>query len=305
MLLTVVICTYNREKYIGGLLESIAQNDLLKSKYEIILVDNNCTDNTYEICKNFTKEYPNVKFRYVVEEEQGLSAARNRGIKEANGDLIVYVDDDALVGETYLRSYYEHFENNEKTMAAGGPIEPIYETEEPRWMSRFTKSLLTAWMNYGDIVRPYPKGRYPGGGNAAYRKEVFNHVGFFNCNLGRKGSSLMASEEKDIFDKMKKNRMDVLYLPEPILYHLIPPYKLELSYFNKLTLQMGISERKRTLALGKYEYFKRLMLELIKWGGTLVLFLGYTLLLEFQKGWKLILFRINVSKGLLGCVRNI
>ena len=96
-MLTVIICTYNRAKYIGPLLESLASNTLSKSEYEILLVDNNCTDNTRAVCEQFASTHPDIIFRYVVETEQGLSAAKNCGIREAHGDLIVYVDDDALV----------------------------------------------------------------------------------------------------------------------------------------------------------------------------------------------------------------
>ena len=200
----------------------------------------------------------------------------------------------------YIRTYAEHFATHPNTMAAGGPIEPLYETQEPSWMSPYTKALLTAWMNYGDKVREYPKGRYPGGGNAAYRKVVFDQVGLFNTDLGRKGTALLASEEKDIFDKMHALGMQVLYLPTPVLHHIIPQTKLEEDYFNRLTLQIGRSERMRTRAISKGKYIKRLLSEGVKWGGTLVLFCLYTLQGTPKKGWKLILFRKNVTKGLLG-----
>lgn len=302
-MLTAIICTYNRAKYIGNLLESIAANDLPKSEYEILLVDNNCTDNTREICEAFAAAHKDVLFRYVVEPEQGLSAARNKGIKEAKGDSIVYIDDDALVDAHYLRSYAEWFDSHPETMACGGPIEPLYETAEPSWMTPFTKALLTAWMNYGDKVREYPKGRYPGGGNAAYRKEVFDKVGLFNTALGRKGGNLMGSEEKDIFDKMHALNMQILYLPTPVLHHCIPQAKLEKDYFDRLTLQIGMSERQRTLAISKGKYLKRLFSECIKWCGTIVLLCGYTISFHPVKGWKLIQFRCNVTRGLLGFAR--
>ena len=298
-MITLIICTYNREKYIGPLLESIAKNDYPTSDYELVLVDNNCTDNTNGVCEQFAVEHPEITLRYVVETEQGLSAARNKGIEEAKGDIIIYVDDDALVDTDYIRIYAEHFSAHPETMAAGGPIEPLYETEEPKWMSPYTKALLTAWMNYGDQVREYPNGRYPGGGNAAYRKVVFDKVGLFNTELGRKGSALLASEEKDIFDKMKAQGMQVLYLPTPVLHHIIPQAKLEEDYFNRLTLQIGRSERMRTRAISKGKYFKRLFSEGIKWGGTLVLLGIYTLQGHPMKGWKLVLFRRNVTRGLL------
>lgn len=302
-MLTAIICTYNRAKYIGNLLESVAKNDLAKSEYEIVLVDNNCTDNTREICEAFAKAHKDVNFRYVLEPEQGLSAARNKGIKEAKGNIIVYIDDDALVDANYLRTYSEWFAVHPETMACGGPIEPLYETEEPSWMTPYTKALLTAWMNYGDKVREYPKGRYPGGGNAAYRKSVFDKVGLFNTALGRKGGNLMGSEEKDIFDKMHALGMQVLYLPIPVLHHIIPQTKLEPDYFNRLTTQIGISERQRTLAIGKGKYLKRLFSEFIKWCGTIALLCGYTISFHPVKGWKLIQFRANVTRGLLGLSR--
>ena len=298
-MITLIICTYNREKYIGPLLDSIAKNDYPLSDYEIVLVDNNCTDNTRGVCEQFAVAHPEISFRYVVEPEQGLSAARNKGIKEAKGEIIIYVDDDALVDADYIRIYAEHFASHPETMAAGGPIEPLYETEEPKWMSPYTKAMLTAWMNYGDNVREYPNGRYPGGGNAAYRKVVFDKVGLFNTELGRKGSALLASEEKDIFDKMHALGMQVLYLPTPVLHHIIPQAKLEEDYFNCLTLQIGRSERMRTRAISKGKYLKRLLSEGVKWGGTLVLLAIYTLQGHPMKGWKLVLFRRNVTKGLL------
>ena len=299
-MISIIICTYNREKYIRPLLESIVKNDYPTTDYEIVLVDNNCTDNTHGVCEQFAAAHKEVAFRYVIEPEQGLSAARNKGIKEAKGDIIIYVDDDALVDTDYIRQYAEHFATYPETMAAGGPIEPLYETKEPSWMSPYTKALLTAWMNYGNQVREYPNGRYPGGGNAAYRKEVFDKVGLFNTELGRKGNLLLASEEKDIFDKMKVLGMKVLYLPTPVLHHCIPQAKLEEDYFNRLTLQIGRSERMRTRAISKGKYLSRLASEVVKWGGTLALLCIYTLQGHPMKGWKLVLFRMNVTKGLLG-----
>ena len=130
-MLSIIICTYNREKYIGPLLDSISKNDYPTSDYEIILVDNNCTDNTRGVCEQFVATHPEIRLRYVVETEQGLSAARNKGIKEAKGEVIIYVDDDALVDTDYIRIYAEHFAVHPDTMAAGGPIEPLYETQEP------------------------------------------------------------------------------------------------------------------------------------------------------------------------------
>lgn len=298
-MLSVLICTYNREKYIGNLLESIAANDLPKERYEIVLVDNNCTDNTRGVCNAFAKAHKDVQFNYCVETEQGLSAARNKAIKEAKGDVLVYVDDDALVDTWYLRTVAEYMSAHPEISAIGGPIIPLYETSEPKWMTRFTKELLCGYLYFGDKERTFPGERYPGGGNAAYRAEVFKQVGFFNTNLGRKGDGLMGSEEKDIFDKMKSQGMRFMYLPKMILHHIIPQKKLERDYFDRLTYQIGKSEQQRTKAIGTGKYINRLAKEAVKWGGTFILLMCYTVQGSPLKGWKLVLFRWNVTRGLL------
>ena len=299
-MLSVIICTYNRDKYIYNVLKSLAENTLPPDRYEIVLVDNNCTDNTRSECDRFVKDFPDMTFRYFVETNQGLSHARNRGIRESKGDILVYVDDDALVNKEYLQTYADFFVQHPEIDAAGGPIIPQYETEEPAWMSHFTKALITGYKYLGDKVKEFPKNDYPGGGNAAYRASVFEKVGLFNVELGRKGDSLVGAEEKDIFDKMTTLGMRFYYLPTAILYHLIPEKKLSKDYFDRLTYSIGKSERMRTQSIGKGKYVKRLVSEAIKWAASIVLCIGHTLTGGPKRGWKLIQFRWNVTKGLVG-----
>ena len=299
-MISIIICTYNRDKYIYNVLKSIAENDFPASEYEIVLINNNSTDNTEQECFRFQNDFPECEFRYFLEKNQGLSYARNRGITESQGDIFIYVDDDAVVNKEYLSSYSDFFEKNSEAMAAGGAIIPIYETEEPRWISYYTKQLLTAYLYYGNHIKEFKAGKFPGGGNAAYRKEVFDQIGVFNPELGRKGDSLIGAEEKDIFDKMRNKNMKFYYLPNSILYHIISPQKLSKDYFNRLTYSIGKSERMRTLAISRSKYLKRIFIELIKWGASFFLLFIYTIIFSPQKGWKLISFRWNVSKGLLG-----
>ncbi|MBR3937148.1 MAG: glycosyltransferase [Bacteroidaceae bacterium] len=300
-MISVIICTYNRDKYIYNVLKSLALGTLEHSAYEIILVDNNCTDNTRSEVDHFCNVFPQVTLRYFVETNQGLSHARNRGIRESKGDILVYVDDDATVNPEYLKTYADWFASHPETDAAGGPIIPHYETgSEPKWMTYFIKRLLTGYLYFGDKARPFPGDNYPGGGNAAYRASVFEKVGLYNVQLGRNGDSLTGGEEKDIFDKMKREGMQFVYLPNAILYHSIPGYKLEADYFNRLTTGIGQSERARTLRIGKGLYRKRLLSELKKWCATIVLWCFYLVTFRPQRGNMLIKFRRNVTKALLG-----
>lgn len=298
MMLSVILCTYNRERYIYNVLQSIAAGGF--GDYEIVLVNNNSTDGTESECQRFAKDHPEVAMRYCVEKQQGLSYARNRGIMESQGEVLVYVDDDAVVNREYLQTYADFFNRNKEAVAAGGPITPRYDgCEEPSWMSHYTRQLVTGELNLGTREREFPKGAFPGGGNAAYRKSVFNEVGLFNVELGRKGNSLIGAEEKDLFDKMTSRGMKFYYLPNAILYHLIPPKKLTQDYFDRLTYGIGVSERYRTQQIGRKKYLNRLLKETVKWGGTMVLWTGFALKGQFPKGNKLVAFRKNVTRGLL------
>lgn len=298
-MISVILCTYNRDKYIYNVLKSIAENDFPTTDYEIVLVNNNSTDNTESECDRFHNDYPQVNFRRILETNQGLSYARNAGITNAQGDLLVYVDDDATVNREYLATYHTFFQRNPQSVAAGGPILPVYETQEPSWMSHYTRQLITGRLFLGHQEQQFPKGSYPGGGNAAYRKQVFDTVGLFNVELGRKGNSLIGAEEKDLFDKMNTHNMKFYYLPTAILYHIIPEKKLTQDYFDRLTYSIGVSERTRTTAISRTKYCKRLFQELIKWGGSIVIWLGFVLRFQFAKGNKIIAFRYNVTRGLL------
>jgi glycosyltransferase involved in cell wall biosynthesis len=297
-MLSIIICTYNREKYIYNCLKSVAENDFSFENYEIVLINNNSTDNTEYECKRFKNDLPQVNFRYFVEKNQGLSFARNRGITEAKGDILAYVDDDATINNIYLKTIADFFANNKNAFAAGGAILPVYETQEPKWFSHHTKILITTYKNEGKKIIEFKKGKFPGGGNSAYRKDVFEKIGLYNTDLGRKGASLIGAEEKDIFDKMRKKNMKFYYLPDMILYHIIPPEKLTQKYFDKLTFSIGQSEKVRTLNISKSKYFKRMIVEAIKWMATVLLFFRYLITFQMEKGAKLLLFRWNVTKGL-------
>ena len=300
-MISFILCTYNRERYIYNVLQSVAENKLSHSEYEIVLVNNNCTDNTEAECDRFRTDYPDIRFVYCIERNQGLSHARNCGIHNASGDVLVYVDDDALVNEDYLQTYADFFKRNATAQAAGGPIIPRYDgCEEPAWMSHYTRQLITGKLYLGDRERVFPRGSFPGGGNAAYRRSVFDAVGLFNVDLGRKGNSLIGAEEKDLFDKMTSQGIKFYYLPTSILYHLIPPKKLTQDYFDRLTYGIGQSERYRTLQISKGKYRKRLLMEAVKWSATLLLWTGFTLKGQPAKGNKLVSFRRNVTRGLLG-----
>lgn len=297
MIISFIICTYNREKYIYECLSRLASNTE-KEGWEIILVNNNSTDNTAAECARFVEDYRPANYHYFIETQQGLSFARNRGIQEARGDWFVFLDDDAMVESDYIAHLKEHLSAHPEAAAYGGPIEPFFEGETPEWLSPWTMIYVSA-INMGDRVVVFPKNHYPIGANMGISREAIEQVGSFNTALGRVGNNLMGGEEKDIFNRMSAQEMPILYFPNIKVKHCIPPRRTTDEFIAKLGSGVGQSERLRTRKLGIVAYCMRLFSELIKWAATIVLWCYYTIQGLRPKGEILVLFRKNVTKGLL------
>lgn len=300
MRFSFITCTYNRDKYIGQTLQSVCDQKYPDNNYEIIVIDNNSTDNTASICEEFRAEYPNKNFRYFKEMNQGLSFALNRGIKEAQGEYLIFVDDDETIIPEHLERLDNHLRTYPEAVLCGTPVIPVYEIPEPKWMSRFTQRLIGGYFDQGKEVKILEAKNYPGTGHTIIKKELYERYGNYNTELGRKGTSLIGAEDKDMFNRLKNNNIICYYLPDIPIYHHIPPNKMTDEFFHKLTYSIGKSERIRTKSVSEKEFRNRLLSEGIKWGASVVLFAGYTLGLQPSKGFRLLQFRWNVTKGLLG-----
>jgi glycosyltransferase involved in cell wall biosynthesis len=264
--------------------------------FELVLVNNNSTDNTSVVCEQFIQMNPQLTVRYFVEENQGLSHARNRGVSEAQGDYLVFLDDDAFAFPDYIRNLQHFIIGHPGFQAGGGKILPFWESECPQWMSKYLLSTVSS-IDLGNKVKLFGGRSYPIGANMIIKKTVFDRFGLFNIHLGRKGKNLEGSEEKDLFLRIKKENIPVYYIPNVIIEHWIPDSRLTPDFFNRLAFSMGQSEKVRAKSISSLEYLKSCLRELFKWGATLVLLTGYTLTGSYKKGRKLVVFRWNVSKG--------
>lgn len=300
MHLSVVICTYNRGKYIPIVLNSLQKQTLPPNAYEVLVVDNNSTDNTAEIVLSYLNKTPKFPLHYFLETNQGISHARNRGVTEAKGDIIVFLDDDETVEPSFLQNVKAFFEQYPDAGISAGPVVPVFEVEPPKWLSKYISRAITGFYDKGEHIKKLPPKDYPGTGHACFRKELFIKYGAFNTELGRKGASLMGAEDKDFFLRLMNGNENCYYVPGAKIYHHIPAEKLTDSFFNNITYAMGKSEKVRTLNLGKAFYYKRLLQEAFKWSASLLLWTGYIVSLQSAKGNKLLLFRWNITRGLLG-----
>lgn len=297
-MISIIVCTYNRDKFIYDCLKRIADNGFPEDGYEVILVNNNSTDSTEQLCKKFISDYPQVQFRYFNETNQGLSYARNRGIAEASGDWVVFLDDDAMMHPGYLSNLKKRLDQYPDAGAFGGEITPEFESgTTPEWLCKWTYSWVSA-INLGHEVCLFEGGKYPVGANMGMSRRAIETCGLFNTELGRTENNLMGGEEKDIFNRIKKEGFPVYYFPDVAVNHVIPPHRTTIDFIKRLGAGVGASERLR--CINNKTMAKRYMLELFKWGATLVLWVFYMLSLRPACGNMLVMFRKNVTLGLMG-----
>lgn len=296
MLFSIIICSYNRGNYINFVLQSLSKQTVDTSIFEIVIVNNNSTDNTEEICQKFIEEHKNLNILYFIEKNQGLSFARNRGINEASGDIIIFLDDDAIACKNYLEEVKIGLENNAEFTAFGGKILPKFEKKKPQWMSKYIVSLVSV-IDLGHKIKPFPRNKYPIGANMGFKKEIFKKYGFFDTNLGRTGKNMMGGEEKDLFDRLTNGNEKILYLPDAWVYHIIPESRLTKEFIRKQAYGIGESERIRIKGKAK-DIAKKVFSEIFKWGATIFLFVVYFLSIQTSKALMLIRIRYWINRGL-------
>ena len=296
-MISLIICTYNREKYIGEMLECVAANHFPRKRFEIILVDNNSTDSTKAICEAFSQKHKDLDFKYFLENKQGLSYARNRGIREANGDVIVFLDDDAFVEDHYLQNLETKLNEYPDAAAFGGRIDPLFESgKAPDWLCKWNLSWVSA-IDKGNSVCLF-KDKYPIGANMGFRKSTLDKCGLFSTQLGRRGKNLMGGEEKDLFLRVSRAGFNIYYFPDVRVQHVIPESRTTKSYIIKFAQGIGMSEYVRCNAEGGSSLIKRRFAEIVKWGASIILWIKYLLIGRPACGNSLLLFRWHVSRSL-------
>ncbi len=216
--LSVIVCTYNRSKLLGRCLDSLVNQTLPSGELEIIIVDNNSTDDTRRIAENYVHGHANI--RVADESKQGLSHARNRGWHEANGAFVAYVDDDARVPRDWAERVVRAFEEiKPEPDAVGGKIAPYASGPIPKWypvdieiLSRGgQKRFLTGGeLQYGFF-----------GSNMTFKKAVLSENRGFSSRYGMQGQTIGVAEETDFFRRLSESAPLLWYDPDIIVEHLI------------------------------------------------------------------------------------
>ncbi len=181
-MISAVVCAYNRASILRRMLESFFQQNYLNEiEYELIVVDNNSSDGTRRVVGEYL-EHP--QCRYIFEERQGLSVARNRGGAEGKGDIVAFLDDDVIVDKDWLKRLQECFEET-KADVVGGRVYLIVEKEPPKWLGPEFRMFLSLGKR---SVRARRFGRGQLGGKKInpdnFQKSLVDPFQYFGIQIG-------------------------------------------------------------------------------------------------------------------------
>jgi glycosyltransferase involved in cell wall biosynthesis len=229
--ITVILCTYNRCSLLRNALQSVAASILPEStEWEVLVVDNNSSDQTRELVEGFCRNYPG-RFRYLLERQQGKSYALNSGIREARGEILAFMDDDVVVEPTWLKKLTSELDGKNWT-GAGGRILLARNFIQPRWLrlqGPNNMGGILALFDLGDT--PQQLNRPPIGTNMAFRREIFHRYGGFRTDLGPRPGSEIREEDLEFGRRLLAGGEHLRYEPAAIVFHHIAEHRLEKEYF--------------------------------------------------------------------------
>jgi glucosyl-dolichyl phosphate glucuronosyltransferase len=229
VLITLILCTYNRWRTLTNALNSVAASTLPTSfEWEVLVVDNNSTDQTRDVVEDFCRRYPG-RFRYLLEPQQGVSHARNAGIRESRGDVLVFMDDDVTVDPKWLWNLTAALHSGE-WKGAGGRIIPVWKCKPPSWLSVEGPYALAPFVAFDLGSEAGPLTEPPFGANMAFRKEVFEKYGGFRTDLGRCADSLLSNEDTEFGRRLLVAGERLRYEPSALMYHPVYENRIQKKY---------------------------------------------------------------------------
>ena len=237
--LTVVICTYNRAYILGECLQSLQQQTVPTCFFNVIVADNNSTDNTQALLKDFTHGWPQLKI--IVENKQGAGSARNAALKEVTTDWVACLDSDGKAHPNWLAEIFETIKKDDFD-AFGGPYYAWhFFGPPPKW---FPKKFGTyeAAQGYGPLQRD----SYIPGGSCAFKLSTAKAVGNFPTNIGMTGNKCAYGEETVMFNRMHDAGFRLGYVPNMKIDHCVLPYKYSFIWQMKSFYARGQSYQEIT-----------------------------------------------------------
>ncbi|WP_338834793.1 hypothetical protein MHLNE_11030 [Moorella humiferrea] len=236
MKVSVIICTYSLER-LKDTVEAVDSilNQTYTHREVIVSVDHN-----EELLQVLKQRFPEGVSFVLNSAVRGLSDTRNVGIEKATGDIIAFIDDDAVADKRWLEALVSNYADHD-TVAVGGKLVPLWEKGRPWW---FPEEL--DWI-VGCTYKGHPQEKSEVrnliGCNMSFRKEVFASVGYFKSNIGRLDKIPLGGEETEFCIRIRAffPEKKILFDPEAIVYHKVEKYREKFSYILKRSYGGGVS----------------------------------------------------------------
>jgi len=246
MYLSVIVPTYNRERMLCNAIDSIINQSLSKDNYEILVIDNNSSDDTKNIVNKYVKETSNLK--YLFEPIPGLLSGRHKGAKEAKGNILVFTDDDVIADNDWLKAIAETFKDTSVKIVGGRNL-PIFETEPPGWINNIwqKKKDGNSYCGHLSLLDLQDKCKiidisFVWGLNLSIRKETLLLLnGFHPDAYPWELRQYRGDGETGLGYKAKILGINAIYQPKALIYHYIPKDRMTIEYFKKRSYLQGIS----------------------------------------------------------------
>jgi glucosyl-dolichyl phosphate glucuronosyltransferase len=237
--ISVVVCTHRLDNY-PNLRETIESllNQSHPDKNIVVVIDGNPA--LFNRVQSDYRTIPSIQ-PLLLKENAGVSAARSAGTREATGEVIAFIDDDATAAPDWLQQLiaaYEEFD----ALAVGGKILPVWAAKRPDYLPEELDWLIGV-TDAGFTGDRLSEVRNTYGPNMSFKKQVFLTVGYFNQSLGFTGNAYVQGEEPEIALRMKqKFHRGMIYKPQAVVYHKIHPAKLKINVLLKRSFFQGYSK---------------------------------------------------------------
>lgn len=260
---TVAIRVYNAADRLPGILEKLrAQANTQGIRWEVVVVDNNSSDDTAAVVQAFQNNWlPNCPLRYVLETKQGAAFARRRAMLEAKGAWVGFLDDDNLPDENWVAIAHTFGQNHPEAGAFGGQIHGIYEVPPPPNFAKIAYFLVlierkqTFCYTAQKSGKPASKVLPPGAGIVIQKQAWLRDVPERLQIQGPQGNSIASKgEDMELLIHLCRAGWQIWNNADLHIYHQIPSWRLEREYLLKIARSVGLSKHPiRTLHYSKWQ----------------------------------------------------
>lgn len=273
MNVSIVIPTYNRAPSLRHTLEALREQRVPPEiSWELIVVDNNSSDETRAVVEALRPSFP-APLLYLFEPRQGVSSARNAGIDQAKGAAVSFTDDDVIPAPDWVATVH-HARDRLGADVIGGRILPRWPGPVPEWLEGsvclYDRLALMTHDSVAKITLATDKPRI-WGANMTFRRSVFDAGHRFDPKRGAVGDKLYRGEESYLIRELLAMGHTVVFDPEIVVWHRIQPERMRAGYFRRQSFQAGEGEGRlagrigRSLLGAPLFYYRWTALTLAQW----------------------------------------